>query len=290
MKNLIIFLLILFLLSCHKNDKTVIIDRSENLSADLITHPDHIIFVWFENHGYNSIIGNLTAPFINSLISRGTLFTNSFAIGHPSYPNYVDFFAGNPNGIANDNCVNISSLTTPNLYTKLNKAGKTFSWYSEDLPATGSTICSYGQYREKHNPVTIFANVPASQNKRFADFPTDFTQLENVVCITPNMVNDMHDGTIAQGDLWLQSNLSALIDWCTTHNSIFVVYFDESESSGDNRLPLIAVGEKVKAGFQLATSYDHYNWTRTICNMFYAHKNWTTNLSSRTSITGCWLP
>ena len=254
----------------------------------LLAHPDHIIFVWFENKGYSKIIGSSSAPYINSLRAKGTLFTNTFAITHPSYPNYVDFFSGQNNGVTNDNCINNTTLTTPNLYTQLKTKVMTFAWYSEGLPSTGSTVCSYGYYREKHNPVTIFANVPGTQNKRFADFPTDYTKLENVVCITPNMINDMHDGTITQGDTWLKNNLSALANWCITHRSIFVVYFDEDDGSQSNHIPVIAVGQHVKANYQLATKYDHYNWTRTICSMFYAPNTWTGNLSSRSDITGCW--
>src|SRR5439155_15127972 len=98
-------------------------------------------------------------------------------------------------------------------------------------------------------------NVPGTQNKRFADFPTDYTKLENVVCITPNMIDDMHDGTIAQGDTWLKNKLSSLVTWCIMHNSIFVVYFDEDNGAHNNHIPVIAVGQHVMANRQLSTRY-----------------------------------
>jgi len=296
---ILVFFFIINISSCKKEQSGTSQDKTLNevevsLSRKIkpqpvpLTHPDHIIFVWFENKGYSKIIGSSSAPYMNSLRAKGTLFTNTYAVTHPSYPNYVDFFAGQNNGVTNDDCINTTTLTTPNLYTKLNSVGKTFAWYSEGLPSTGSTVCSYGYYREKHNPVTIFANVPATQNKMFASFPTDYTKLENVVCITPNMINDMHDGTISQGDTWLKNNLSALADWCLTHNSIFVVYFDEDDGSQSNQIPVIAVGQHVKVNYQLSTKYDHYNFTRTICSMFYASNNWTSNLVSKSDITGCW--
>jgi acid phosphatase len=290
----VIFSLTISLFSCRKDDQLNLKhDFQVNNTVALavtqrLTHPDHIIFVWFENKGYNKIIGSSSAPYINSLIARGTLFTNTYAITHPSYPNYIAFFSGNTQGVINDNCINLTLLETPNLYVKLKKAGKTFAWYSEGLPATGSTVCVSGDYVEKHNPTTIFANVPIWRNKRFSDFPTHFNKLENVVCITPDMKNDMHDGTISTGDSWLKNKLSSLIDWCTTHNSIFVVYFDEDDYSASNRIPVIAVGQNVKRNFQLDTYYNHYNWTKTICSMFYAPNDWTSNLSSKTNIIGCW--
>jgi phosphatidylinositol-3-phosphatase len=261
---------------------------SSNVGTDLLIHPDHIIFLWLENKGFNSIIGNLSAPFMNSLVKKGTLFTNSYAITHPSYPNYVDFFAGQTNGITSNACIDNSTLATPNLYTILKDVGKSFAWYSEDLPTTGSKVCTYNNYVQKHNPTTLFANVPGSANKRFADFPTDYNQLENVVGISPNMVNDMHDGTINQADTWLEKYLAPLVDWCTTHNSVFVIYFDESESKNDNRIPVIAVGQQVKEAYRSDTRYDHYSWTKTISAMFFAPDAWTGNLSAAKLVTGCW--
>jgi len=164
-------------------------DRGK-MDTSYMIHPDHIIILWLENKDFNSIISNRKAPYLNSLRKKGTLFTRMYAISHPSYPNYIDFFAGQDNGITSDECVYDSILTTPNLYTVLNTSGKSFAWYSEDLPAMGSKVCNYMYYVEKHNPTTIFANVPDSANKPFTAFPTDYNQLENVVNISPNIVAD----------------------------------------------------------------------------------------------------
>ena len=254
----------------------------------ILIHPDHIIFLWLENKGFNTIIGSSTAPFINSLVKRGTLFTNMYALTHPSYPNYIDFFAGESNGINSNACIDNSPLTTPNLYTILKDAGRSFAWYSEGLPATGSKVCNYKNYVERHNPTTVFANVPDSANKRFADFPDDYNQLENVVCISPDLQHDMHDGSIQKADRWLKKHLASLINWCTRHNSVFVIYFDESETNEDNRIPVIAVGQQVKEGYRSDNLYDHYSWTKTVSAMFLAPDAWTANLSAAKPVTGCW--
>ncbi len=253
-----------------------------------VCHPDHIIFLWLENRGFNTIVGNREAPYINSLVKRGTLFTNTYAITHPSYPNYVDFFAGQDNGVKSDACINNSAIATPNLYTVLQDTGRSFAWYSEDLPAIGNKDCVNKYYVEKHNPTTIFDNVSDSANKPFTDFPKDYNLLENVVCISPNIMNDMHSGTIKQSDDWLKSNLSMLVDWCEGHNSIFVIYFDESETDNDNRIPVIAVGQPVKSGYRSGSKYDHFSWTKTICDMFAAKDDWTSHLTKAVTIKGCW--
>src|SRR6266540_4538591 len=55
---------------------------------------DHIVLVMFENKKYSSINGSSSAPYFNSLAAQGAKFTNSFAITHPSQPNYVALLSG----------------------------------------------------------------------------------------------------------------------------------------------------------------------------------------------------
>ncbi|MGH8048191.1 MAG: acid phosphatase, partial [Chthoniobacterales bacterium] len=59
---------------------------------------DHIVVVIEENHRDTDIIGSVEAPYINALALHGALFTNSFAIEHPSQPNYLDLFSGSNQG------------------------------------------------------------------------------------------------------------------------------------------------------------------------------------------------
>lgn len=84
-----------------------------------------------------------------------------------------------------------------------------------------------------------------------------------------------------------------VIDWCMINNSIFVVYFDESETASDNRLPVIMLGQHVKQNYLAPSHYDHYNWTLTVTSMFGVAKTaWQANpkawvnISPRTEITG----
>jgi hypothetical protein len=249
--------------------------------------PDHVIIVFMENKGYPQIVGSSSAPYINSLIKKGTLFTASYGVTHPSYPNYIAFFSGATQGITNDNCISGTPYSAKNLYTVLNDAGKSFAWYSEGLPSTGSGVCSSGYYREKHNPVTIFSNVPTSANKPFSSFPTDYTKLENVVCITPNMIDDWHDGSISQGDTWVKNKLGALADWCMTHNSILLITCDEDNKNYGNRIPTIAVGQNIKVG-QDATKVNHYSFTRSIANWFNADSTFSSSVKAAATIKNIW--
>ncbi|MES2287318.1 MAG: alkaline phosphatase family protein [Bacteroidota bacterium] len=292
MKKIIFLLGVVILSACKKEEFIIdsVIDQKKQSIIDnelaAFPVPAHIIFVWFENKDYSQIIGSSSAPFINSLISKGTLFTNSHALGHPSYPEYIAFFAGTKNGKTNNDCIAGAPYSNANLYTQLKAKGKSFSWYSEDLPVIGSKTCNSGAYTERHNPTQCFSNVPSTANKRWSDFPTNFSSLERVVCITPNLDHDMHDGSISQGDNWLKNNCTNLINWCKTNNSVFVVYFDENNGIAGNRIPVIAVGQPVKVNYRSTVYYDHYNWTRTIL-AFYGPTQ-IANSTSRQTITDCW--
>jgi len=72
---------------------------SLSLPPAAIPTPVHVIVVIEENHGYSQIIGSGQAPYINSLATQGALFTNSFAVKHPSEPNYLALFSDRRTGL-----------------------------------------------------------------------------------------------------------------------------------------------------------------------------------------------
>jgi hypothetical protein len=82
-----------------------------------VPEPAHTVVVVMENHSYADIIGNPTAPFINTLAARGALFTRSYAVTHPSEPNYLALFSGSTQGIADDGCP--YRFSAPNLAADL---------------------------------------------------------------------------------------------------------------------------------------------------------------------------
>jgi phosphatidylinositol-3-phosphatase len=224
---------------------------------------DHVVLVMEENHSYNEIIGNSSAPYINSLASQGALFSNSFAIEHPSQPNYLDIFSGSNQGVTNDTCPH--TFSSNNLGNELRTAGFSYSSYSEDLPSDGSTVCTSGNYARKHNPSVNFSDLPASTNLRFSDFPTStgYSSLPTVSLVDPNLQNDMHDGTIQQGDTWLQNNMDAYAQWAKTHNSLLIVTWDEDDSSQSNQIPTLFVGANVTPG-SYSERINHFSVLRTL--------------------------
>jgi phosphatidylinositol-3-phosphatase len=256
-----------------------------------IPRPDHVVIVIEENHSYGEVIGNVQAPYINSLAQQGALFTRSFGVTHPSEPNYLALFSGSTQGVTDDGCS--YTFGTPNLGRLLYDSAYTFGGYSEDLPATGSTVCNYLKYFRKHNPWVNWQqdispsinSLSTSVNMPFSSFPSNYALLPTVSFVVPNQDNDMHDGTIQQADSWLQAHLDGYIQWAQSNNSLLIVTWDEDDSSMSNQIPTIFVGPMVQRG-QYAETINHYNVLRTIEDMFglsYAGQSSTAN-----PITDCW--
>ena len=217
--------------------------------------------VVLENHAYSQIVGRSSAPYLNSLADRGAVLSRSYAITHPSEPNYLALFSGSTQGLTDDSCPH--SYTGPNLAAALMAAGHSFTGYSEDLPKAGFTGCDDGAYARKHNPWVNFDALPSDLNQPMTAFPDDLSRLPTVSFVIPNLDNDMHDGTIAEGDRWLQAHLGPYADWSTAHNSLLIVTADEDDKSHDNRIATILVGAHVRSG-PYSVRTDHYGLLATL--------------------------
>jgi phospholipase C len=227
--------------------------------------PDHIIIVMEENHDYSDIIGSPQAPYINALAQSGASFTDSHAITHPSQPNYLELFSGSTQGVTDDSCPH--SFGMDNEASQLIAAGKSFVGYSEGLPDEGSLVCTSGEYARKHSPWTNFTDLPVTTNEPYTAFPKKLKKLPTVSWVIPNLDDDMHDGTIAQGDTWLKNNLSDYATWAMTHNSLLIVTWDEDDGSQANQIPTIFIGPMVKPG-QYSEHITHDNVLATIEAMY----------------------
>jgi len=227
-----------------------------------VPEPAHTVVVVMENHSSAEIIGNPAAPFINSLARRGALFTRSYAITHPSQPNYLALFSGSTQGVTDDGCP--YRFTAPNLAADLIKAGKSFAGYSEDLPGPGSPACSAGEYARKHVPWTDFTNVPGSVSLPFTSFPvTAFARLPAVSFVIPSLCDDMHDCSPAVGDSWLRAHLGGYVTWAMMHDSLLILTWDEDDSSQGNHIATIFIGQQVRPG-RYAEMITHYSVLATI--------------------------
>ncbi len=277
---------------------------------------DHVVIVVEENKDYEEIIDSHHAPYINgTLKAEGANFTRAFGEEHPSQGNYFWLFSGSNQGIGfvdqtpnRDNNPNYP-FTAANLGQQLIDKGLSFKGYAESLPAIGDTVvaagidssCGGGDrneyliYARKHVPWASFANVPngttaaTSSNLRFADFPSDYTQLPTVAFVIPNLHNDMHNCAISEsvrtGDTWLRDNLDRYYQWAKGHNSLLILTFDENNDTGgyvgltnpahksdrnqENRIATIFAGAHIKQGeYAEGKGITHVNMLRTLEAMY----------------------
>jgi len=237
--------------------------------AGELPRPDHVVVVIEENRGYSQIMDKRNSDsYIHALAKRGVLFTQSFGVSHPSQPNYLALFSGSTQGVASNNCP--YSFNTDNLASSLLDAGLSFASFSESLPAPGNLGCSSGYYMRKHNPVANWqqgGRLPAELNKRFVDFPRDFSKLPTVSFVIPDQANDMHDGDFARADEWLKTNIEPYVEWAFKHNSLLILTWDEDDYREGNHIYTALVGPMVKGGVS-AQRIDHYSVLRTLLDFY----------------------
>jgi hypothetical protein len=205
------------------------------------TKYSHVIWVWMENHSYGNIIGSAQAPYINSLAGHCGLATNYHNISHPSLPNYVAATSGLPySGISQfDSDCNPAPLCSTAARSIFGQ-GESWRAYEESMP-TNCARANSGEYAVRHNPPPYFTTLSGCSQH---DVP--YTRLSRDLAaktlpafsfVTPNLIDDMHDGTIAQGNLWLSKNLPKIFastEYRSGTVALFVTW-DEGEGGTSNR-------------------------------------------------------
>ncbi|MGO9281974.1 MAG: alkaline phosphatase family protein [Mycobacterium sp.] len=242
-----------------------------DFTAAAVPTPAHVVIVVEENRSQTNIIGNKSAPYINQLAANGAMMAQSFAEMHPSEPNYYALFAGSTLGVTKNSCP-VNGGDTPNLGSELLAAGYSFVGFAESLPAVGSTACSAGKYARKHVPWASFTNIPSSHSLPFSAFPApgnppNYASLPTVSLVIPNLDDDMHDGSIAQGDAWLYQNLSQYAAWARANNSLLILTWDEDDNTARNQIPTVFYGASVRPG-TYNEPISHYNVLSTIEEMY----------------------
>ncbi len=166
---------------------------------------DRLYVIMLENHSRSSVIGDVNAPYLNSLADRYATATNYYGVTHPSMPNYIAAIAGDNFGIQDDEDENVVNLDRPNLAQQLTAARIRWGAYMEDLPANKLDRYwpddSTKLYAKKHNPFVLFDSVKNSPSemakvKDYAALEGDLngSTAPRFVWISPNQCNDMHGG------------------------------------------------------------------------------------------------
>jgi hypothetical protein len=240
----------------------------------------HVVVIVMENEEYSSVIGNHSAPYLNSLAAQGALATNYYAVSHPSLPNYLALSGGSTFGVTSD--CNPGSGCQGNgssIADQLQAAHISWKAYMENLPACPAQSDA-GEYAVRHDPFVYYPQdvqycgskiVPATQLS--ADIASG--QLPQFAWLTPNVCDDMHDSCsgsqIAYGDNYLEGVVPQILNALGPDGAVFIT-FDEGASdeggglagAAGGNVVMIAAGSAVRAGYRSSAHYDHYSLLATI--------------------------
>jgi hypothetical protein len=231
-----------------------------------------ILVVMEENHSLQQIFpGGM--PYLWSLAQRYAYATDWSDVAHPSLPNYLAIFAGSAFNDPQD-CAPAPgcSYPGPSVFGQALARGESAKAYEESMPQPCDAGFA-GEYDVNHNPWAYFPSEAASCRANdvpagtpaggaLADVVRDGA-LPDVGLITPNLLHDGHDGTLAQADAWLRGWVPVLMsgpDWRSGRLAIVVV-FDEGETTEQVPFVLMAPG---LSGVKISESANQYALTRLI--------------------------
>ncbi|MCL4357992.1 alkaline phosphatase family protein [Patescibacteria group bacterium] len=237
----------------------------------------HIFIIMMENRTYSSIVGNPSAPYLNSLIAHSALATNYFGVTHPSLPNYLAVTSGSTDSTTTDcnppgaGCI----VNVTNIADSIQNSGRTWKAYAEGMPSPCYMLNNLStNFATKHVPFLYYNDI-VSNNQRCDSHVVSYSQLAtdlksaqttpNFAFITPNLCNDMHDCSTSVGDTWLSANVPIILNSpaFTSSPSLLVITWDEGNAA-DNHIATIFAGSAAKSGYQNSTAFNHYSLLHTI--------------------------
>jgi hypothetical protein len=228
-----------------------------------------VVVVVMENEERSSIIGSPSAPYLTRLAHTYATAPRSYAIRHPSLPNYLALMSGSTQGVTND-CTSCQARG-PNLGTQLDAKGVSWRSYAEGLPKPCFTGGSAGRYAKKHDPFAYWASTRCGHRAAFDALDRDLAQgtLPAFALVVPDLCHDMHDCSVATGDRFLSVLVPRLLKGLGP-NGYLVVTFDEGSSSarGGGRIPTIVAGPGAARGRVSNAFVNHYGVLRTIEDTF----------------------
>ncbi|KAL8279726.1 hypothetical protein RQP46_007821 [Phenoliferia psychrophenolica] len=190
---------------------------------------DRFITIMMENTDYETAAAS---PVFQELASKGILFTDYYAITHPSMPNYIASVSGSTQGAPFDDT---SAMVFPNapadVKTIVNLLeAKNISWasYQENMPEgldyashnyNNPGEADYQYYVRRHSGLMKFDSIVdnperLSRHRNFNNFAEDLNNdsLPQWIWITPNILNDAHNSDIDYVSSWLNYFLVPLLE------------------------------------------------------------------------------
>jgi len=231
---------------------------------------EHVVWIFFENHSFDEIVGSGDAPVMNHVVRQCGLATNYRDLTHPSVPNYIAATSGLPldalGPLAND--CNATGPCHTNAQSIFSLAP---SWgaYEESMHRP-CTHWFTGAYAASHNPAVYYTNLPSCAandvNIRALRPTLDADALPAFVFITPNMCHSMHNCSVGTGDGWLRHVIRRLAEsaaYARGTMAIFVTFDESDPDDSDDRIATLVISPSTPSHTRSGQSFDHYALLRT---------------------------
>jgi acid phosphatase len=219
-----------------------------------------------ENHSLAQMRAGM--PKTYAFAAQHAYATDYTAIRHPSLPNYIAIAAGSTMGITDDADPSSHRLTGDNVFRQALRAGRTAGVYADSMPGR-CALSNSGRYAVRHNPWAYFS----SPRDRAACLNHDLRAtrlahdagagtLPNVGFVIPDLIDDAHDGTLAQADAWISRQIGALTagpDWKAGRLAIVVTADEDDRRSGNKVLTIVATERQPQR--VVTTPLNHYSLT-----------------------------
>ena len=133
-----------------------------------------------------------------------------------------------------------------------------------------------GEYAVRHNPPPYYPTLTgcATSDVPYTQLAADLASntLPAFSFVTPNLIDDMHDGTIAQGDAWLASNLPVIFNSAEYQSGTTAVFLTWDEGEGGKssdcatntadvgcQVATIVISPSTAPGTTSGTLFNHYS-------------------------------
>jgi len=235
-----------------------------------------VVVIVMENTQYAKAVDSANAPYLNSLIAQGALFTNYYAVVSGSLPNYLAMTAG------------VTKKPSPlprNVFQAIDATGGALTWIELEESMTGNCGAgSAGSVPGTSTPLYTTGHDPAYKWKKNESCATndvpmngttfDPTALRDLTYIVPNECDDMHtlptggqscpaffgsvsgSNQVTMGDNWLSVIVPQLL---SQPNVTVIITWDEGTKKTGEHIATFEVGAGVTPGTTDSTFYNHYN-------------------------------
>jgi hypothetical protein len=252
----------------------------------------HVLWIVFENQGYDQVIGNDSLPFTNRLATACGLATRYYGVGDPSLPNYLAMTSGGTWGVTGDSS---SPLNVPSIFSQVKARHLQWRSYAEGMPGN----CYRSDYPNEnpvytahHEPVLFYAGIrrdcmrwdvplgtprsgalahdlAANRLPAFAIIgPNDDGGTTKPGCSRPcgDVDPPLSDSFLAQ---WLTKILASKA-YASGSTAVFVTWDEDATFENTlcpaldcDHLATLAVAPSVRPGTRSAAVFSHYSLLRT---------------------------